>query len=243
MGRPYQLSKIGKETRKSGFFRFCGPGEAPSSRRARIPKGRRAPLQRAGESRSEPPRLRVSTTSKEGSAAPHTFMPNPIKKLPQAGQEPVEAVESRRIRPDAPYDTRIIHLGKDIPRKICDISARSPAGSGKTVGGRVRRPALARPSPPALSALGRRSGRLLKSGCTLFSAWRKSEPQPRRFCADIRKTRSSGFHTNWTAASSSALAARLCLHRGGGVYLATRRSFPALVVSRRRAFIISSARH
>jgi hypothetical protein len=44
-------------------------------------------------------------------------VPNPIKKLPQAGQEPVEAVESERIRPDAPYDTRISQRRKDIPLK------------------------------------------------------------------------------------------------------------------------------
>jgi hypothetical protein len=33
------------------------------------------------------------------------FEPQPIKKLPQAGQEPVEAVESRRIGPDALHST------------------------------------------------------------------------------------------------------------------------------------------
>jgi hypothetical protein len=45
------------------------------------------------------------------------MVPKPIKKLPQAGQEPVEAVESEHIRPDAPHDTRILQGRKDIPLK------------------------------------------------------------------------------------------------------------------------------
>jgi hypothetical protein len=52
----------------------------------------------------------------------------PIKKLPQVGQEPVEAVESRHSSPDGPM---IIdwHTGsKDIPVKIPDILAGRPGG-------------------------------------------------------------------------------------------------------------------
>jgi hypothetical protein len=41
------------------------------------------------------------------------------KKLPQAGQEPVEAVESERSGPDTGYHTRFAGLGKDIMQKIC----------------------------------------------------------------------------------------------------------------------------
>jgi hypothetical protein len=49
-----------------------------------------------------------------------------IKKLPQVGQEPVEAVESGHIGPDGPS---IIDLGiksKDIPIKIPLIFRASP---------------------------------------------------------------------------------------------------------------------
>lgn len=38
----------------------------------------------------------------------------PIKKLPQVGQEPVEAVESRHISPDGVHNTRIFAQSKDI---------------------------------------------------------------------------------------------------------------------------------
>jgi hypothetical protein len=41
------------------------------------------------------------------------------KKLPQAGQEPVEAVESERSGPDTGHDTRFAEPGKDIMQKIC----------------------------------------------------------------------------------------------------------------------------
>jgi hypothetical protein len=41
------------------------------------------------------------------------------KKLPQAGQEPVEAVESGRTCPDKGHDNRSLPGGKDIMQKIC----------------------------------------------------------------------------------------------------------------------------
>jgi hypothetical protein len=43
---------------------------------------------------------------------------NPIKKLPQVGQEPVEAVESRHSSPDRPMIINPNVLSKDIPAKI-----------------------------------------------------------------------------------------------------------------------------
>src|ERR1043165_8095011 len=46
----------------------------------------------------------------------------PTKKLPQVGQEPVEAVESRRSSPDAPMIIEYSTRSKDILLKILDIS-------------------------------------------------------------------------------------------------------------------------
>jgi hypothetical protein len=53
-------------------------------------------------------------------------LPGPIKKLPQAGQEPVEAVESGRIGPDTTYDTRRRQPRKDIMRKNRPILTEGP---------------------------------------------------------------------------------------------------------------------
>jgi hypothetical protein len=50
------------------------------------------------------------------------------KKLPQAGQEPVEAVESGRSGPDTGHDTRSMRGGKDIMQKNCHNFAVSLAG-------------------------------------------------------------------------------------------------------------------
>ncbi len=54
-------------------------------------------------------------------------MPNPVlarKKLPQVGQEPVEAVESRHIGPDRPIIIDFDRESKDIPVKILIILSK-----------------------------------------------------------------------------------------------------------------------
>jgi hypothetical protein len=53
-----------------------------------------------------------------------------IKKLPQAGQEPVEAVESERSGPDTPHDTRTGADGKDIAQKnrLFVVETQAPHG-------------------------------------------------------------------------------------------------------------------
>ena len=48
-----------------------------------------------------------------------------IKKLPQVGQEPVEAVESRHSSPDAPMIRARREKSKEIPEKIAQYSSRS----------------------------------------------------------------------------------------------------------------------
>jgi hypothetical protein len=80
MGCRYQLSKIGKQKRKSGLCRLFHASIGP--RRWRL-------------SESEETNAEASDES--------TRLQN---KLPQVGQEPVETVESRRTRPDGDQNTR-----------------------------------------------------------------------------------------------------------------------------------------
>src|SRR5689334_346648 len=121
MSLPYQLSKIGKEKRKSGLFRLCrrareandsvditpdsgNPWKSRDADAAEAFPGCRPnrhsaptaemPAQMGGRKGGEP-----GARSRGGGGA--------IKKLPQVGQEPVEAVESGHSSPDAPYDNQL----------------------------------------------------------------------------------------------------------------------------------------
>jgi hypothetical protein len=53
-----------------------------------------------------------------------------IKKLPQVGQEPVEAVESRPISPDGLYNTRNGLERKDISEKAIIIWPKNSCEAG-----------------------------------------------------------------------------------------------------------------
>jgi hypothetical protein len=134
MRLPYQLSKIGKEKRKSGSFRLCGPkcpgrdsGDVTPIQA--IPAGRTIPGPRENvlPSRLLAPSVlqtcqhyRWRNRAKTGSRTPGIacLASGAIKKLPQVGQEPVEAVESEHISPDGPMIIDCYTASKDIPAKI-----------------------------------------------------------------------------------------------------------------------------
>ena len=106
MRRRYRLSKIGKEKRKSGLFRFCGPRrqKAGNAIAGAIRSGSVAAaggLPKEARQRAElgpgPARANLAISSQA------RLTNRAIKKLPQAGQEPVEAVESGHSNPDGPY--------------------------------------------------------------------------------------------------------------------------------------------
>src|SRR3954465_3159240 len=114
MRLPYQLSKIGKEKRKSGAFRLCGLKCRASDSGDVIQFER---LQRAGPTASPwedvlPASSLAPATAEENCQRYRTetrsrrpladLTSGAIKKLPQVGQEPVEAVESGHINPDGP---------------------------------------------------------------------------------------------------------------------------------------------
>src|SRR4051794_15914687 len=114
MRRSYQLSKIGKEKRKSGSFRLCGQKGASSdsgdvtSIWASLPILDRLsmtydhPLIPVGRSKcqhaidAKPAKRKVDARQAQPCQKPeHACLAGRrIKKLPQVGQEPVEAVES-----------------------------------------------------------------------------------------------------------------------------------------------------
>jgi hypothetical protein len=134
MRRPYQLSKIGKECRKSGSFRFCGLGDGGRSPAAVLLvgpqiKGAIFDQMTSAESRAVPDRGRragnASIACKECCWLGFQGFERK-KKLPQVGQEPVEAVESRPISPDGLYNTRKSLGRKDIFKKSAEYSGNSP---------------------------------------------------------------------------------------------------------------------
>jgi hypothetical protein len=114
--RPYQLSKIGKEKRKSGLFRFCrrsatGTPAVPSphvGHKAATAGFSPLPFWDAcGDLGRTGPGGGLISSRQDGNHA--MLASRRIKKLPQAGQEPVEAVESRRICPDALHSSEKLH--------------------------------------------------------------------------------------------------------------------------------------
>jgi hypothetical protein len=135
MRRPYLLSKIGKEERKSGSFRLCGTIDGRMH--AVLP---RAACEVLDASPSDSWRQRTSPTSDETLRAPGIELEAArwnssysgilsekwprIKKLPQVGQEPVEAVESRRSSPDAPIIMGRREKSKEILGKIRQYSSQ-----------------------------------------------------------------------------------------------------------------------
>jgi hypothetical protein len=117
------LSKIGKEKRKSGLFRLCrSQATFPPAENA-ISAGFLELAANAASDRGVMRRAAVHSLryGREGSASRQRAK-KAIKKLPQVGQEPVEAVESRPISPDGLYITRNRKERKDISEKAAIIS-------------------------------------------------------------------------------------------------------------------------
>jgi hypothetical protein len=139
MRHPYQLSKIGKEKRKSGSFRLCRSTKKIECQHDLT----RLHSQRASEPGRPRPRVKMSKTSMQTVSAPSKsastgeaeaapagsrtarLAAHPTKKLPQVGQEPVEAVESRHSNPDGPMIIDPCTPSKDIPSKIPEIFPKS----------------------------------------------------------------------------------------------------------------------
>jgi hypothetical protein len=151
MRRSYQLSKIGKEKRKSGSFRLCGP-KRPSGDSGDVTvfqanrpvldplkttsgpfSNPRSRVQSASMMCGETGRtmVKASTCSAEQTTGLACPASSAIKKLPQVGQEPVEAVESGHSNPDRPMIIDCRTRSKDIPAKIPiifggSIASRTP---------------------------------------------------------------------------------------------------------------------
>jgi hypothetical protein len=107
--RAYQLSKIGKEERKSGLFRFCRPFErALAAWRGAGMAASVAILRWLTLARRRPRAVfaAVKPSRRVNPLLAPVIAAGAIKKLPQAGQEPVEAVESGHSNPDAAHANR-----------------------------------------------------------------------------------------------------------------------------------------